>query len=201
LFLAGAASEPQHQLYLAIGLASLVAAAGMILLLVVTRVQDIKVQWHLWNHAPEDAYTVIDQLRQTKQLTHKHCPLIMADWEGVTLQHADLHDANLQKINLETADLRYANMCHANLRSARLENADLSACDLSSAVLCYARLQKTNLRNAKLMDANLSAADLSDAQLMGADMRGAHCDAFTTLPDGRKWTPNVDWALFGVKWM
>jgi hypothetical protein len=193
LFAAGA-DDPSSDLCFVLAIGSFITTIILVVLLVIWRIQGVSIP-----RKPEDVYATIKELRQLGKLTDGDCPLIMANWEGVSLQGADLHNANLNRIGLESADLRHANFYRANLRSARLESANLSDSNLTGAILCYARLGKADLRNAQLADADLTAADLSDALLKGANIDGAHFDTFTTLPDGSKWTRNTRWARFGVK--
>jgi uncharacterized protein YjbI with pentapeptide repeats len=49
-----------------------------------------------------------------------------------------------------------------------------------------------------LSGANLKGAYLWIANLQHANMFGVKCDATTTLPNGEKWTPDVDWSQFGA---
>jgi hypothetical protein len=64
-----------------------------------------------------------------------------------------------------------------------------------------------SLQGASLRDANLQGADLAEADLRGVDLRGANLhaatladatlegarfDAETLLPDGNRWSPNVE---------
>lgn len=137
------------------------------------------------------------------------------------LQGARLHNANLQGANLYMADLREADLTGANLREAYLRGAflrgtylieaDLQRADLimgylNGANLNGADLQGAYLTAADLRGANLTVADLRGAYLNGADLQGANLTAANlretnltdaklqgvTLPDGNKYTDNID---------
>ncbi len=195
---AASAADSSSNFYFVVSIGSFIAEFVLLIVVIIWRIQEVSAQHQITQWQPEDAYTIINQLRASGKLASADNPLIMADWEGVCLQGADLHDANLNNIGLETADLRRTNLSRANLRSARLESANLSECDLTGAILCYTRLQNANLRDAQLVKADFTAADLSHALLEGAHIDGARFDTHTTLPNGEKWTRHTDWSQFGV---
>ncbi len=121
---------------------------------------------------------------------------------GVTLQNADLQDAHLWAANLEGASLRGADLRHANLRKANLHN-----CDMLSTRLDGADLQDCDLTDANLGAANLRAADLRGATLNGArliqrtamgEVAVAEFDQSTILPDGRRWSPQINLRDYGA---
>ncbi len=186
----GASPHPDN-FYLALTIVSAIAAIALFVQLIIWRVGERSSR-----SQSQNAYATIKALRASGKLTQDSSPLIMADWAGVKLKNADLHDANFNKTGLEGADLSHANLCGANLRSARLNGANLREADLATANLAYARLQNADLRNAQLAHADLTAANLSGAQLKGAHLEGARCDQHTTLPDGTKWTRKTDWKQF-----
>ena len=130
---------------------------------------------------------------------------------GGLLQRARLRKANLQGANLYMADLREADLTGANLREAYLRvaflqgayliEADLQRADLIMGYLNGADLNMADLRGAYLIAANLQRADLTVADLRGADLTAANLretnltDAKlqgVTLPDGNKYTDNID---------
>lgn len=184
-------------LYLIVLIASVLGTIALFILLINWRFQEVSTYIRV-SRQPSDAYAVIEELRSNGILSVTASPLSGADWAGVTLRNANLYKVNFKATGLEGADLRQANLTEANLRSARLEGANLSEAVLAGANLCYARLQKANLQQAQLANADLSAADLSGALLQGAHLKNAHFDQHTTLPDGRKWTPDTDWTQFGA---
>jgi uncharacterized protein YjbI with pentapeptide repeats len=102
-------------------------------------------------------------------------------WRGYGLRGADLQNqnfvaANLQGVSLHRADLQGANMSRANLRGAVLSHA--------------------NLRGVDLRKVDLGGANLPNADLRGALLHNATFNEETTLPDGRKWTPDTDMNRF-----
>ncbi len=122
--------------------------------------------------------------------------LIVANLPGV-----DLTEANLQRANLFVADLRGADLAVANLQGANLAVANLQEANLIEANLQGANLTEANLQEANLFVADLRGADLTDANLQGADLTAAHLRGTNltdanlhevTLPDGNKYTDNID---------
>lgn len=123
-----------------------------------------------------------------------------------TLQGKDFSMANLKETDLNDADLRGAWLSGAQLNDSKLINANLydawlSEADLRGANLFTANLQKANLRGAYLRSANLGGANLQGAKLERANLGGANlnsviCDETTILPDGTKWTPDIDLSHF-----
>ena len=93
---------------------------------------------------------------------------------------------NLKGVLLFDADLRRVTLNQANLETAHFERADLRG----------ALLPMTNLKMSVLMDAKLHGAILTGACLKGAYIHGAQFDASTTLPNGKKWTPETDVTRF-----
>ena len=123
-----------------------------------------------------------------------------ADLLGADLEEADLREANLQGAYLWGANLDYAMLIRANLRDASTCaygcGASFRGASLEEADLEGAHLQRANLQGADLSYANLQGADLSEANLRGTDLIEAIFDEDTTLPDGKKWTPDTDMARF-----
>ena len=99
------------------------------------------------------------------------------DFPGISIAHANLHNAHLEGVNLCTR-LLWANaagihmsgsyLSFINLFQAYLHLADLKGCDLG-----YADLRETDLTGADLREANLEHADLRGADLKGALLEGA----------------------------
>ncbi|GAB4530726.1 MAG: hypothetical protein OHK0046_51450 [Anaerolineae bacterium] len=126
------------------------------------------------------------------------------------LSAANLSFANLNKTDFDTTNLSGADLKLANLSGASLYEANLSGADLELANLSGTFLLRTNLSGAILYRANLSEAILYEANLEHAhidvsdevDSEGNPIrtlfDEHTTLPDGSKWTPDVDWSKFGA---
>lgn len=109
-----------------------------------------------------------------------------------------LHDGSLEGANLREANLSDAFLVNANLKDGNLRKAILSG-----ASLLYANLSDVSLVNANLAGVSLYKTNLTGAQMQGANMKhaniyGIKCDKNTTLPDGTKWTPDIDWTKFGA---
>ncbi|MBA3868728.1 MAG: pentapeptide repeat-containing protein [Anaerolineae bacterium] len=126
----------------------------------------------------------------------QHAILPKADLEGANLQEASLNEADLNH-----ADLVHANLCKAELRSIHLEGAILATANLSGANLQYAMLGGASLYDANLSGVQLDYADLRGccmlyAHLQGASLNNALFDEHTVLPDGEKWTTQLDLSRF-----
>ena len=112
-----------------------------------------------------------------------------------------LIDAKMWNANLTGADLSSANLKNIHLGGAKLRNTKLWMANLQDAILAGADLQ-----NANLLYVNLSGAILMNANLIGVDLRFAHFDKKTILPDAKfkgkddkgnqiydkYWTPETD---------
>ncbi len=89
-------------------------------------------------------------------------------------------------------DLSRIALREAYLPFSHFERAFLFDCDFEGALLVGAHLQgawlaRTNLKNANLDYAHLEGADLMDARNLGLEqLRRAHLDGATRLPDGSK---------------
>jgi uncharacterized protein YjbI with pentapeptide repeats len=100
--------------------------------------------------------------------------------KGTVFLDADLNGADLSEANLESAVLSLA-----HLREARFYNAHLEGADISNASLEGANLYGAHLERAYLRGTHLERADLSRAVgLLEAQLRDAHGDAETKLPEG-----------------
>jgi uncharacterized protein YjbI with pentapeptide repeats len=126
-----------------------------------------------------------------------------AELRGVNFSGARLHQAYFYQAQMQEVLLVGADLSDANLRAAILPLADLSRAtclraNLARVDLSGARLQSTNLQEANLWNADLQSADLTDADLSGANMTNITCDDETVLPDGSKWSADVDWSRFGA---
>lgn len=145
----------------------------------------------------------------------KSASLFGANLEGVNFSVANLQNANLETANLEHSrlirtDLKGASMVrskinHANLSVANLENTNLFFAELKGANLVFATLRGASLPDVNLDGARLDHADLSGANLSGASLKGASLFRanltetdmrYTILPDGTKWTIDVDMECF-----
>ena len=128
--------------------------------------------------------------------------LTKAKLQGAILGMAELQGANLMWAFLQRAHLSLAFLQGAHLMIAKLQGADLSGADLTSANLQNAKLQgadltKANLQGAILFAADLQGADLTKAKLQGANLihvklQEARSLHEVTLPDGNRYTDNID---------
>lgn len=96
-----------------------------------------------------------------------------ANFRGIDLRGADLHDACLFEVDLRGADLHWANLCGAYLFGADLRNADLCGADLHNAILCNANICSANLCGSDLRLADLHGVHFRGANISEADLRGA----------------------------
>ena len=125
-----------------------------------------------------------------------------ANLQGVDLRRANLQGVDLTGANLQEADLAGANLQEADLTRANLQRAYLFGALLPGAILTDAYLRGANLfaaylPGADLTNANLHGVDLAMAKLQGANLTKANLqDAGSlhevTLPDGNKYTDNID---------
>ncbi len=145
--------------------------------------------------------------------------IMNANLATADLTNIDLRNANLSDIYLESASLVKANLWGANLKNADLGNANLTGADLTGVNLTGAdtygaNFTNTNLRNANLEGADLWFSDLEGANLQGTNLLGANLENVNLnavtwkakdnisstieviLPDGRKWTPDIDLECF-----
>ncbi|MBK8030663.1 MAG: pentapeptide repeat-containing protein [Chloroflexi bacterium] len=185
-------------LFILLGGIGLLTALILFMRVLGWRVRQVSAHLELTQRTPANPRAIIEALRVDGDLQLDTSPLRGANWEGADLHKLNLGGAYLRMIGLERANLQGANLRGANLRSARLDQANLRDADLTRANLCYARLVQADLREACLQDADLSTADLTSAQFQGAVLTGAKFDAFTTLPNGQKWTRDTDWSRFGA---
>ncbi|GAB4526109.1 MAG: hypothetical protein OHK0046_42630 [Anaerolineae bacterium] len=144
--------------------------------------------------------------------------------EDGTLNGADLEDANLSGQDLQWGQFTRARLDRADLSSAELWRtvfhqadfweANLQDVQATEANFSLAQFQYTDLRGADLSHAELRGAYFQSADLRGTDLGLANIefayidtqevgfvtvfDDNTILPDGTKWTPETDWARFGV---
>jgi hypothetical protein len=102
------------------------------------------------------------------------------------LNDGSLREAFLQGANLTGANLQKANLQWVELQSAKLQQADLKFANLTLALFQGANLTYTDL----------AGVDLRDANLQDSNIRNARFDDKTTLPDGTRWSPDIDLARF-----
>lgn len=120
------------------------------------------------------------------QVVFREARLVGAYFGAAILKAADFQGAVLNNANLRDADLRGAVLKGADLRAAHLAGADLWNADLTDA----------DLRGANLWGARLNATRLRGARLNGANLANAVFDIDTILPDGTRWTEEVDPFLY-----
>ena len=106
-----------------------------------------------------------------------------------SLKNAELWNANLKGVNIWDVNLKGADLHGATLQDARMERGNLTGVNL----------WKANLQGMMLFDVTLEGADLFAANLENATLCNVEFDENTRLPDGRKWTPGIDWLQFGVQ--
>lgn len=162
------------------------------------------------------AVNAVHQLWRRNWLRGENGLLQGADMTSARLQGATLMGANLRGANFTTTNLQGANIGRANLQAAILWNsylpeaflgganlegaylngANLAKTDLSTAILKDADFVKANLQETNLFDANLQGANLFEANLQGAllgiDLLPARFDESTILPDGQRWSSDLD---------
>jgi uncharacterized protein YjbI with pentapeptide repeats len=91
-----------------------------------------------------------------RERNHNVLNYLTAQWEGINLYGADLHDACLRQIDLRNADLR-----KVDLSEADLSGVDLSGADLSEAILSGAKVTDEQLAKAK----SLKGATMPDGSI------------------------------------
>ncbi|CAG0904818.1 unnamed protein product [Cyprideis torosa] len=114
----------------------------------------------------------------------KYSCLRDANFQGTSLNHANLERVDLRGANLEGAHLLGVRLMCANLEGATLKGcyfedplgtkACLEGANLKNAVLENSAMAGVNLRVANLKNANLRNCDLRSAVLAGADLE--NCD-------------------------
>ncbi|MEQ8672059.1 MAG: pentapeptide repeat-containing protein [Aggregatilineales bacterium] len=139
-----------------------------------------------------------------------------ANFLGANLSNVDMKAANLHGTNLSRCNLKGANFSKTKFDSAttlpnrekwssssdlmmftnpdhphfwlglRLEKAENNDLDFSYANLCGVFLFNKNLENFNLQEANLQ----------GGIFYRSKFNKHTVLPDGKKWTPDTDMAIF-----
>lgn len=111
-----------------------------------------------------------------------------ADLTGARLDGADLAEACLAGACVSLARLEGARLQGVNLREAKMEAAQLMHARLDDADLAGADLRLADLRQASLAGARLDGARLDGADLGGCDaselqLRSAHLNSATRLPE------------------
>lgn len=120
-----------------------------------------------------------------------------ANLSETVLARGDLKEVNLVAANLQKADLTQANLSGSNLRNADLRGASLNGSDLSDTMLALADFRGANLEGAYMVGADVKGIKLSK-EMMLLEVAGVIYQDFpkfdenTVLPDGSKWSPNVD---------
>jgi hypothetical protein len=106
------------------------------------------------------------------------------DLSGSTLWYADLQDGRLENAKLQRTQLNHAYLERAQLHRAKLWEAQLVGAHLSNSDLRCADLFEANLKGAELVGAHLEGANLWKATIDPSQIRVAHTDQHTVLPDG-----------------
>lgn len=125
----------------------------------------------------------------------------MSNFERVRFCGGDLSHAYLGRCNLIQADFSATTMTYANLREAQMNKANFGGAILHEAhfadsTLWSADFSGASLQQANFWGANLKAAKLRDADLSGATLTNAQFDIDTILPDGTRWSSEVDMSRF-----
>jgi len=131
--------------------------------------------------------------------------LVDGSFERISLPYAqfnsiDLSQSHFSKSNFWGADLQYAIFDGANLSQAQLIGADLRQASLIGANLQGTFLGSTKLQGAIMWGADMRGANLLDAKLNDENIWSneeiTSVDTAAILPDGTKWSPNVDMQRF-----
>lgn len=124
--------------------------------------------------------------------------LINAHLEGARFDRAELaklfaagarmQNASLIEANLSGASLYQAHFNHADLTRARLAKAILARAQMNGAKLDDAHLEDGYLPRARMKEVTLNGAFLTGAELFGTgltrdQLKGAHIDETTRLPE------------------
>lgn len=117
-----------------------------------------------------------------------------------------LADGTLHGADLANGDLSAARLNGASMIGVNLTDTDLSDAFLTNTLLVGAVMEDVDLSNAFLLRADLDSVDLSDSNLRGTyflaanlrnvDLTNTEFDENTTLPDGSRWTADVDLGRF-----
>lgn len=107
------------------------------------------------------------------------CFLVETDFEGATLEEAELRFSILSKANCShtKADRLNADHCTAlmsNWNHASIATAQLSQSNFEGSSFVSAQLSGSNLSGCRLVNCNFQDADLSNCDLTGADCTGAN---------------------------
>lgn len=148
--------------------------------------------------------TLIVQMRSSDEVTVENAleQLRVNGWlEDGTLADEQLSAKYLTSANLSGARLTDANLSHTILVGTNLSGANLENANLSTSVLMKTNLSGANLRNANLFATFMMNTDLSGVDLLGAELKHTRlsdviCDENTILPDGTKWTEDVNWSTY-----
>ena len=109
------------------------------------------------------------------------------------LQDGSLKEANLNYTNLSGGDLRKANLSNAYLMDVNLSGGDLREANLSGAYLGASNLSGTDLRMV-----HFEGSNLMNSYLEHANVFKVQCNNKTILPDGKKWSPDINWSDYGA---
>lgn len=135
-----------------------------------------------------------------------------------SLEGEELRDVNLPYVIMQLTRLRGVDFYGANLEGASFVGADLKGVNFMDANLKQAKLNGTDLRNVSFLNAKLQGATLWAAKLKGARFKRerpltgymwkdgvqeevpmwdeSYFDQNTILPDGRKWSPEIDMSYY-----
>lgn len=103
---------------------------------------------------------------------------------------------NLQGQSLIGAKLRGTTLIGSHLEGATLWQAELQDAIFTQAHLQDAKMKGANLQGADLYGTKLQGANLTGVNLADTNIQNAECNEETILPDGTKWTSDVDWSKF-----
>ena len=127
------------------------------------------------------------------------------------LSRVNFTSATLSKINANKAILVDANFTECIMPKSKftrctIQNGIFVSAKINDGIfdgtdLSYSNFSNANLENVSFAKTNLKGADFKGARLYGANLRGANLsevllDKYTTLPDGKQWTINVDLTLY-----
>ncbi len=139
-----------------------------------------------------------------------------ADFKKTALNDADLSYSHLVETDFSKAEMIRAKLDNTNLKRSKFKKAIMSkvkirnaigiGVDFISARLKYAnfndsqftkcnfkdaRLREASIQNAQFIECNMQNTNLYKANLSGTQFINVTFDQNTTLPDGRRWNPNI----------
>lgn len=127
--------------------------------------------------------------------------LLKVNFTSATLKNLNIKSAVLIDTNFTSCIMPKSKFIDCIIQNGIFANTKINEGIFDGTDISYADFSNANLEGASFVKANLKGSNLRGTRLYGSNFRGSNLnevllDKYTTLPDGKQWTSDVDLTLY-----